>query len=331
MTVFDPEYLQRLENKYGQYPDYAKPEIYSIVQYQDLRDEIEAMVSVLSQDEQKNIIPRLRAKDNFRQTYGELVVGNLLRKLYYDVEYDKRIEGISPDWTVGAIREIPNFIVEVFSTDFSPNLDKEHKAVKNLEERLYQIPLGVTLEIEVDDHRSLNQERNKQIARDVKEWLTQEAPFIGRQYSGDGFNCEIRNYNSNSLSLQPYILPNFHLIDTNRLVENIKNKTERYKMLGIPLVVSVVTNNILLGEQIRNILLGGRGVYIGNTGAKESTTSFLLNNGLFNKYPDLSAVVWVSEVWNGGKMTTIYNPAATKPLPANTFNEGRCPLYELSR
>ena len=337
MKVFYPKYVQRIKNKYRQLPDYEKPEIYFIAvsdQYQYLRDEIEAMVAVFSQDEQEKVIPRLQAKDNFRQTYGELVVGILLRKLGYKVEYDKKIEGITPDWYVHAKGEIPSFIVEVFTTGFLGNYSQKYRAVNNLEERLRQIPIGVTLEIEIDDHENLNQGRNKQITEEIKRWLTQEAPLIGSQYSGNGFDCEISNYNSNSLTVQPYIVPKFDLVDTNRLIKNIKEKNQKYKELEMPLVLSVVTDNIILGEELRNILLGGRGlkeIYNKNTGVKESTISFLLNDGLFNKKPDLSAVVWVSQVWSGGRMTAIYNPTATKPLPANTFNEDYCPLYELSR
>jgi hypothetical protein len=246
----------------------------------------------------------------------------------------KKIEALTPDWYVYGKREIPSFIVEVFTTGFLGNFSQEYRAVNNLEERLRQIPIGVTLEIEIDDHGNLSQGRNKQITEDIKRWLTQEAPLIGNLYSGDGFDCEISNSNSNSLTLQPYIVPKFDLVDTKRLIKNIKEKTQRYKNLEMPLVVSVVTDDIILGEEIRNILLGGRGlkeIYNKNTGVKESTISFLLNDGLFKKKPDLSAVVWVSQVWSGGRMTAIYNPTATKPLPANTFNEDYCPLYELSR
>jgi hypothetical protein len=337
MKVFEPKYVQRIKNKYGQLPDYEKPEIYSIVvsdKCQYLRDEIEAMVAVFSEDERAKVIPRLQAKDNFIQTYDELIVGNLLRKLSYKVEYDKKIEDITPDWYVHAKGEIPNFIVEVFTTGFLGNHSQEYRAANNLEERLRQIPIGVTLKIEIDDHGNLSQGRNKQITEEIKRWLTQEAPLIGNQYSGDGFDCEISNYNSNSLTAKPYIVPKFDLVDTKRLIKNIKEKNQKYKDLKMPLVVSVVTDDIILTEELRNILLGGRGfkeIYNKNTGVKESTISFLLNDGLFNKKPDLSAVVWVSQVWSGGRMTAIYNPTATKPLPANTFNEDYCPLYELNR
>jgi len=335
--VFTDEHIQDIERRYGHKPDYEKPEIYFMAvsdKYQYLRDEIEAMVAVLSQDKQEKVIPRLQATENFIQTYDELVVGSLLRKLGYKVEYDKKIEALTPDWYVYGKREIPSFIVEVFTTGFLGNFSQEYRAVNNLEERLRQIPIGVTLEIEIDDHGNLSQGRNKQITEDIKRWLTQEAPLIGNLYSGDGFDCEISNSNSNSLTLQPYIVPKFDFVDTKRLIKNIKEKNQKYKNLEMPLVVSVVTDDIILGEEIRNILLGGRGlkeIYNKNTGVKESTISFLLNDGLFKKKPDLSAVVWVSQVWSGGRMTAIYNPTTTKPLPANTFNEDYCPLYELSR
>jgi hypothetical protein len=91
--VFTDEHIQDIERRYGHKPDYEKPEIYFMAvsdKYQYLRDEIEAMVAVLSQDKQEKVIPRLQATENFIQTYDELVVGSLLRKLGYKVEYDKK-------------------------------------------------------------------------------------------------------------------------------------------------------------------------------------------------------------------------------------------------
>lgn len=346
MKVFEPKYVQRIENKYGQLPDYEKPEIYFIVasdQYQDLRDEIETMVAILSQDKQKKVIPRLQSKENFIPTYNELIVGSLLRKLGYRVEYDKKIQELTPDlydekiqeltpdWYVYPKEKTPAFLFEVFTTDSGgEKRSKEDWQVQDLEGRFGKIAIDATLRIRLDEPKA-DSRWNKRITQEIKQWLTQQAPPVGTHHSGEGFTCKIVKRNTGLPKVKLIVARHFFLVDTEPLLNTIKEKIKKYETLKMPLVVAVVTDSTL-GEELRNILMGGREekLYYNTSTDVEESTTFLLNDGLFKKAPDLSAVVWVSHVWSGGRMTAIYNPTATKPLPANTFNEDRCPLYELS-
>lgn len=340
MRVFNEENVQELKRRYEQKLDSEKPIIYLIAvdqRLQYLRDEIEEMVATLPISKQQAVIPRLINANNFIDTYSELAVGNIIKQLGYQLEYDKKLEGFTPDWYVYSKQKIPDFIIEVFTTDsFSVNnRSQEYRNVKSLEERLRGIPVGATVILAVEKHECLDQGRNKQITKEIKHWLINKKPLTGTYYSSEYFTCELVEYNPSYPSLKPFVEPKMNLLNPDRLKQNIKDKIRKYGQLAMPLVLAVVTDPTL-GEKLINLLVGEAQLkcnYNKSTGLEEFETSFSYN-GLFQEKPDLTTVIWLNKAWNTSewKMTAIYNnPFALRPLPAYTFGEDCCPLYKLAR
>jgi hypothetical protein len=333
MEVFSKEYVQRVKSRYENNREYERPELYFIAVSelaQGFRDEIEEMFASLSTDEQKCAITRLQSIENFTQTYNELAVGCMLKKLGYKVEYDKTIDGLTPDWYVHSQGNKTAFIIEVFTTKYYGN-DKlrEDLQVKNLEGRLGKITFDAVLTIRLDDHTTLNPGRNKRIVKEIEQWLTQEAPPTGAQYSGDGFTCDVERTSCYS-NVYPVVVRKGTVVDPKRLKNTIEDKTKKYQCLEVPIVVGVVTDPIL-GGHLRSVLLGTKSArFSSNKLTGERITEYIQSNdGLFGEKPDLSAVLWISRPSGGWKMTAIYNPTAMKPLPGDTFGETHCSLSPL--
>jgi hypothetical protein len=120
VQVFDPAWIDNIKRRYGRLPHYDRPVIYSVAvdeRYQALRTEIESWVSHLSMAAREKVIPKLRSSENFQQTYNELAVGHTLRRLGYELEYEKPVDGLTPDWFVHPRDRSPAFIVEAFTSN----------------------------------------------------------------------------------------------------------------------------------------------------------------------------------------------------------------------
>src|SRR5574341_1577471 len=122
MRVFSGEWLQQIQHRYDHYPDYKKPHIHRIAtsnELQSVRDEIEQWLARLPEAARGRVVANVRSARSFRQTYHELAVGHILRRLGYEVEYEKAINNLTPDWHLEPKDKIPPFLVEVFTANQS--------------------------------------------------------------------------------------------------------------------------------------------------------------------------------------------------------------------
>jgi len=129
------------------------------------QDELEKFVADLPKESQEKIEPMLKGR-NRNSTYHELIVGNMIKRLGYQLEYEKQIGGKTPDWYVHPMDEIPAFIVEVFTDNISADMASRLQQKYDLSYRLGQISIGVEVYIRYDeDYRDeliLNQKFNNQ-------------------------------------------------------------------------------------------------------------------------------------------------------------------------
>lgn len=327
LKIFSDEWVDSIKERYKQHKDYEKPEIYSIavsdIAY-SLRRELEEMFVLMSPTEQQEIIPRLRQNEHFTNTYHELVVGHQLNKLGYTIEYNKNFKGLTPDWYIHSKGECQDFIVEVFTTRYGGNERiKEDLQIKNLKGRLREIPVGAILTIRLDEHIVLDSRDYKQISKEIEQWLLQENPLTNQEYSGRGFTCHIERKSFYS-KIYPIIIHKNILVDTNPLRKTIEQKVAKYKKIGLPLVIAVATDPIL-GMLLKSELLE-------RIDAKRFDHKLRygqLNEGLFWKKTSLSVVLLIGKGLGGWQMNAIYNPAAKKPLPDDTFGETNCSIFSL--
>lgn len=178
MRVFNEKFVQQICAKYEKRSEYNRPFFYFVAtddDYQSLRTEIEDLTADLPQAAQAKVIHSLQCPKSFMQTYHELVAGNLFKRLGYHIEYEKTINGLSPDWYVHPKEKMLAYIVEVFTDYISDNNRSEQGQVSDLHGRLQQITVGVVLHISYDNEYEkevvLNPKNNKEIIASVTHWL----------------------------------------------------------------------------------------------------------------------------------------------------------------
>jgi len=335
MQVFTDEWVRRIRSRYERLPSYQRPYIYSIATSdacQTMRAEIEEWIADLPQVSQKSLIRKLQSPENFMQTYHELAVGNILKRLGYQVEYEKSIADLTPDWYVQPRGEMPAFIVEVFTANISDIMSCKERQVRDLLGRLQRIPIGVVLRIKFyRTEVTLDPRLNKRITKKIQQWLTDNAPPVGAQLCLGGIIFEIIHRDVSYPNVRFIATGEIFRVNPRPLLKNLEAKIRKYKKLfteaGIPLVIAVVADpRTGLGlDDLVDVLFGQEAVEVffeKSTGAIIGQGPTRMADGLLRKtIPELSAIVWVWEFLGEWRIKAVHNQKAVNPLPANAFGE----------
>jgi hypothetical protein len=343
--VFTPEWIAHKVRKYGKCADHARPSLYRLWvsdECQSRRDEIERLVEALPPAARQQVIPRLRTPEQFAQTWNELAVGDSFRRMGHRAEYEKDLEGVTPDWFV-TTAVASRFIAEVVSS-MAPVARQRCDAAWDLfMRRVSTLPGDFSLSIAPPfDYESFAYfdppavPRQKQIARTIGRWLAAgpsdravktideiEITLIGRIPGLNHVTCGI--------GLSPFI------VDGEPLWETVKEKASKYKdvavALQLPFVVCVVPD-FSSGRDIRDLqdaVLGAEKCHLlSGPGGIRQAVYHRASDGLFAKYPALSAVTLAQ--WDRGSMQheLILNPHAAHPLDISTFQQKVRPSCEIN-
>ncbi len=308
MRVFSAEWIDQIKNRYEQKPKHQRPEIYFVAtsdKYKELRNEVEEWVADFPKATQNKLIPKLQSSENsIQNTYHELAVGNMLKKLGFQIEYEKKVDGLTPDWYIQPKDKTPAFIVEVSTVNLSEETKKSDKQVVDLLSRLKQISVGVNLNINFNrDKVVLDPKLNKTISKKVGCWLLNENPSVGAQLDLNGVVFEIILFNDKFRRVQPMGASYASFVNSKHLRKKIKKKISRYKKqaeMGIPLVIAAAADPEM-GYDFENF--------------KEALIKL-------NTKKELSAAIWVGETESSEReIKAIHNPAAMNPLPNTTFDK----------
>jgi hypothetical protein len=335
VLVFNSDWVDSIKQRYERLPSYQRPVLYSVAvdkKKENLRQEIEDWVKDLPQAARNKVIPRLRSPNNLQQAYNELAVGHTMKQLGYELEYEKQIAGITPDWYITKKGKVPPFVVEVFTANPPEDRIAELKKWDYLYGRLKEIPVGVVLGIRTHPTNAApDQRRSKAITSALERWLISEKPRVGEHLSTNGITFEVL---SRSAKYQHVLCfggggpANTFWVDTSSLRENLRQKVKKYSVLGkqgIPLVVGIVADFYtgLSRDNLEDVLLGNEAFEISfeeHTGTVVGQELVRRNDGSLTRIDSvLSAVVWVSKEAGVWEANAIFNPRAANPLPDNTF------------
>lgn len=258
--LYTPEFIQGKKKRYGNLqegnniPNGASIALSDACQHK--REEIEEMLSRLSANDREQITSRLMNDKEFESTYNELVVGFWLNSLGYHAEYEKKIQGLTPDWYVHHHNDrssLPPFIVEVLTI----NPVRQDTQYKDLEERLKSISGNAVVKCELSPNLELAPKVNKEVTSEVKQWL-QKNPLIGEVYTGckHQFTCELVRYDTEIKNVDPNLV-GVHMwqqIKFDKPAEKIHKKVKKYKFLDLPLIVVVVTD-CRFGKDLLSVLV----------------------------------------------------------------------------
>ena len=316
MLVFTEEWRQELTNRYQSLKQLERPTVYCIAmedKFRPMRECIETWVAdqpALSREKLIKHFQSPKEKDRFLHTYHELAVGNLLRASGLETEYEKVINGKTPDWYVSIKNMAQHFIVDVFTKNIPDVKVRWDAWVKDLNANLRLIPLNICIELSHTQHANPpGFENNKLIASRIKTWLEQERPDIGDRLQLEDFIFAVTEKDSpfRWVWLEGY--NEFSFVSPMPLKQKILEKIELYKDLitsnYLPLVNAVEPGSKTLyeTEELENSIYG-----------REK------NEGLFADKPLLSGVIWANQAkhceW---QMKPYLNPRAQYPLPEGIF------------
>lgn len=322
--VFSSEWIENAKHQFGhlQRSDQSWAFLVATVReapFSLMNQQIENWVAGLPQAARARMISNLRTKDNFWHSYHELVVGNFLKELGLETEFERQFGEQTPDWFAYSKDGSQSFIVEVFTVNASEDsVGFENRQLSDLMSRLGKLRLDFALKIaclESSAIKQLDSGRSKQIANAVRGWLQNYNTFSEPSLFLDGFAFNVIHRDRGYSALQLAGPARSINAPWQPLREKIEGKIHKYKDLvlsnNIPLIVAVAPG---LGTdyssfEMQNILLGG--VFV------ESP----LSHGLFARKPLLSAALFVDG--RGTLDWTIKyfpNPNATFQLPANILD-----------
>ena len=343
--VFDPEWIQGLEARYGRRPSYQQPALYRVAtqpEWAQERQKIEHWVSSISAAKQAQVINRLRDPDHFYTTYNELLVGDLLRQCGHQPEYERPLGGKTPDWFVPSEGDIPAFFVEV-ATIFPPEqVAHEVRLWDELRSRLEQIQHYFHLLIHATPGMSLAGKDMARIVRFVKEWLDSFDPQVTNQPHEvtyrDGDLCVRFTLVPRKTKNQAPIATGGPVfvwwVNPKRLRDALRQKLRKYrqaKELEVPLAIALVPTfdsgfgeddllDVLFGKEQMTVYFQNLKIVATQMGRDKTgiVTPKLQEGQPIVLNTRLSSVLWVRHSHPVG-MKVVHNPYARFPLSPHAF------------
>ncbi len=324
--VFSSDWVGKVQRQYKDMPSNKQPAIYRLANdaiLQDLREEIEAFVADMPEAQGELIVSKLHSRYGFEPMRQELIVGMLLDKVGFDVEYEEKIDGIMPDWTVSRGREDSMFIVEVVSDKVSRNNDDKNN-MSDLLALINRIQSPYCLGIGIESNGSdYDRQMTDKTVEQVRTWITEIKPALGDKIVLGKASFEVI-YVADAPGDTLYSCGNDSFwLNEKRLREKIENKIKKYTELvnahRIPLVIAVVSepSTKLSFKDFQKVVshhVAYRVTY--NEGATEphGLSQVTVRDGLFSKYHEVSACLWVHKKGPGYEIRGVTNPDAAVEL-----------------
>jgi hypothetical protein len=333
--VFPPEWVAKLKAKYQGRSRQIYPKNYFLFTADELqpdRDQIERWVDLLPEKKHANLIGRLREPDLLNEAFNELAVGDSLRRMGHEVEYEPEIGALTPDWFVRPRNSTQPFIVEVVSSQPPKERERRDDGWERLRLR-FQEELTGNSHISVQPPFSFedgfadlpSEKQQKGIVRKIQEWINSDPPegaqvsvndiefhFVGTRHDATGVYC--------GMGITPFT------VDVSSLRRSVRVKASKYKLVGeehhLPFLVTVILD-FSTGRDIRDlkeVAFGteGRRIVTSRGGAKRFEY-FRDADGLFARYPTLSAVSLAERKGLTMVHTVLRNQLAKYSLGDNAF------------
>ncbi len=230
-----------------------------------------------------------------KELINEIIIGGFIAKAGFEIEYDRKINNQTPDWTILKNGE-PQCIIEIFTHNPKRDFQKFEELTIKLTDELKKIKGDKIVKFEISDNtdqykalKNLNEIKNE-----VKKWISNKRNNI-LKCNPFQINFEMTDFHSKTgfcdfISLTPIE----H--DVVRLENSINDKIERYKLIcekyDLPLIIGVASDilNLVDEIEINKLLFGTR---MENRFFGENFSIHYMKGGLFQKYKNLfSGFIW---------------------------------------
>lgn len=350
MRVFTDDLIKKIGDRHERVPG-ARPHLYHVAtsgddHYRSIRDEVEEWVADLPEETRSAVVPRLQSSDTHIKTYNQLAVGAALKRLGYEVEYEKPFDArgmglelmhekdfgvLVPDWYTHAKGGIPPMLIQVFVAALADSSVTELRLINDLRLRLREIEEDVVISVRFEDALLLSQRTNQRLAEMVQDWLAGEMPPEGAHKKWEGLVITVLHRGLGYKSVQ-FIgaAPGFWVDKKSvRMREALQAKMRRYKRLAyflkMPLVIAVIADlqtgvklddfwDALFAQDEETHSLWRDGVHM-----VEDTLTKIADGLMHKKGSGLSAALWVWKRLGEWELESAFNPKAEHPLPEGAF------------
>lgn len=298
MTIFDPEYLAELEERYGALPPHAWPTVAQVALTPDnkeIQHQIEAMLARLHPDDIPLLVTRLKNAD-FIDSLNELRVASLLIDRGCSPRYEQLhvVSGknLTPDWTALSSDRAPEFVLDVFTLNVADDIELLEKQEADLQHRIEQIPVGAVISTHVSGKPPFSPKFNKQAAYAVRRWLSSVPPADASiEVENVRFEFGFSRERVGVVMIAPV---RTFWPTTSRFEQNYKSKADKYAALGKPLIVGVAADF--------------------RTGLTFSDVEETLRNAaarLFDARPNVAGLLWLNDHSEGPSHRFLASPTGS--------------------
>lgn len=320
--IFTKAFTEKIQQEYKRRPEKWKHLFFSATQEEAefYRGELNNWAANVSPSVLDKMIVSLRKPDKHVHTRNELRVCYHLSQLGLKFEYEKELDGKTPDLFVSS--DDLNFIVEIFTANVSDFENAQTKLKGDLINRIKKLAGNAKLLISLNT-QLIDYARNEFIVRNLDNWLSSK-PAVGISLDCIGVNFQVIQYDERK-KISPYFVSSSVIYpEANKLKKKIIKKVRKYhkisKKYSLPLIIAIIPDfhTGLTMEELANVVIGQDSKWSLNKFEKGNLEpADICKDGLFyDKY--LSAVIWVTADYYGKSiMQHLRNPLAELPIPAN--------------
>lgn len=216
--------------------------------FEPLRKQIEGFVDSLPDDSGRRLVRKREDLENIVQTVNEIKVGLHLSSLECKLEYEKQIDGLTPDWFVDDFEDIGTALVEVFTKQQSDEqmLGEEH--IEDLRQRLRTIPIGAVLPLHLYLAAPKIHWSNSLVdllVLEIEKWIG-TSPQIGTKICVEGIEIELWRYSDGLKHVEIIAQSDAFWVDSFPAKRMIEEKHNKYANIcadrKLPLIVACAPN-----------------------------------------------------------------------------------------
>lgn len=337
MEVYDEKWLREIGCRYklsAQY-DRTSPYFFITNAWVRVRRQVEDWLTRFPELASPQLVSRLRTPGLHVHAIYELAVGVTLKAHGFDVEHEKHLGEVTPDWYVQGNENIPALIIDATTVNRPREPLTKERAVTEFLNAVRGLKIGVKFRVEETDENSyqrINSKVTPEALASIKCWL-EESPSLGESLEVFGFRFTVTEWkHGSSVMTTSRSSGKSYYVDPTKFIKPLEAKVSRYGRLeeNTALAVAVGADERcgLNLDSLKQILYGRRKLfaYHGSTKRPPDVIRHLMsanNKGLFHNKPLLSCVLWMELDYVQGlwKIVPLYNPYARNAIAGDTFKK----------
>lgn len=336
MEIYDEKWLQDIDRRYKSSAYYDRNSIYFFITnaWTRVRNQVENWLTRFPELASPQLVSRLRTPGLHLHAIYELAVGVALKAHGFDVEHEKQIGEVTPDWYVRGQGNTPALVIDTTTINRPKEPLTKAGSISEFLNSIRGLNIGVKLsvtELNENSYSLITAKLTTEAVTLIKEWL-EKGPSPGESLDVFGFRFTISEWKQGS-SLMSTVCPlgeTYH-IDPTKFIRSLEAKVSKYGRLeeNTALAVAIGADEKcgLSLDTLKQILYGRRRHFALHENKLPPHVMRHIasanNRGLFYKKPLLSCVLWVGLEYTQGIWTIVplYNPYALNKLSTETFDK----------